>query len=106
MVIGEAASPGIVLVNFVRTAGGGPLLGVICGVIFSIWLRKVIRDEVLTVTITFVACYICFYLAEFTFFKVSGILAIVSLGLFMSAFGKTSIYPESEHAVHVVWAFA
>ena len=106
MVIGEASSPGVVLVGFVRTAVGGPLLGIACGVVFSIWLRKIIRDEVLTVTVTFVACYICFYFAEFTFFKVSGILAIVSLGLFMSAFGKTSIYPESEHAVHVCWGFA
>lgn len=76
------------------------------GLIGSLWLRRVIRDDVLTSTITFIACYIVFYFAEFTFFHVSGILAIVVLGLFMSAFGKTKIYPESEHAVHTVWSFA
>lgn len=106
MVVGEASSAGDVLINFVRIAGGGPILGVVIGFIGSIWLRKIVRDEVLTVTVTFVSCYITFYIAEFTFLKVSGILAIVSLGLFMSAFGKVSIYPESEHAVHTVWAFA
>ena len=94
------------LINFVRIAGGGPLLGIICGIIGSIWLRRIIRDEVLTVTVTFIFCYICFYLAEFTGLKVSGILSIVALGLFFSAFGKTSIYPMSEHAVHVCWSFA
>ena len=64
-------------------------------------------------------------MAEFTFLHVSGILAIVVLGLFMSAFGKVNIYSESEHAggfflyifvdifiiiiylflVHTVWSF-
>lgn len=99
-------SPTGIAVSLVRIAGGGPILGFLMGLIGSLWLRRVIRDDVLTSTITFICCYIVFYLAEFTFFHVSGILAIVVLGLFMSAFGKTKIYPESEHAVHTVWSFA
>jgi hypothetical protein len=75
------------------------------GIIGSYWLRRIIRDDVLTSIVTFIVCYICFYIAEFTFVAVSGILSIVVLGLFMSANGKTKIYPESEHAVHTVWAF-
>lgn len=61
-------------------------------------ISRVVRDDILSATITIVACYLCFYIAEFTFIKVSGILSIVVLGLFMSAFGKAKIYPESEHA--------
>lgn len=76
------------------------------GLLGSLWLRRIIRDDVLTSTVTFMTCYITFYFAEFTFLQVSGILAIVVLGLFMSAFGKSNIYPESEHAVHTVWSFA
>lgn len=68
------------------------------GIAGSLWLRRIVRDDVLTSTITFITCYICFFFAEFTFVHVSGILSIVVLGLFMSAFGKISIYPESEHA--------
>lgn len=102
----EPPTPVGIATNLVRIAGGGPILGIAMGIIGSIWLRRVIRDDVLTSTITFIACYIIFYCAEFTFFHVSGILAIVVLGLFMSAFGKTKIYPESEHAVHTVWSFA
>jgi len=93
MIVGEASGAVDVVVNFIRIAIGGPILGVIVGLVGSLWLRRIIRDEVLTVTVTFVACYVAFFLAEFTFLKVSGILAIVSLGLFMSAFGKVSIYP-------------
>jgi len=36
---------------------------------------------------------------------VSGILAIVFLGLYMTNTGKTRISAESEHAVHNVWSY-
>jgi NhaP-type Na+/H+ or K+/H+ antiporter len=58
-----------------------------------------------TTCVTFIACFLSFYLAEFTSLHVSGILSLVVLGLYLSATGKTKIYPESEHALHVVWSF-
>ena len=47
-------------------------------------------------------------MAEFTDLgiQISGIITLISLGLFMSAFGKTRINPESDHAVHVFWHYA
>ena len=84
-----------VIGSFVRVAFGGPLLGLVIGFIMSFWMKRIIRDPVLSINITFVGAYLCFYLAEFTSFKVSGILSIVVLGLYMSAVGKRKIYPES-----------
>lgn len=49
--------------------------------------------------------YLLFFLAESTKLHVSGILAIVTLGLYMTNTGKTKISAESEHAVHNVWGF-
>jgi NhaP-type Na+/H+ or K+/H+ antiporter len=92
---GASSSAFGVMTNFVRIAFGGPLLGIVVGVIMSYWLKKIIRDNVLSVNITFVGAYLCFYVAEFTWVKVSGILSIVVLGLYMSAVGKRKIYPES-----------
>jgi NhaP-type Na+/H+ or K+/H+ antiporter len=46
-----------------------------------------------------------FFLAESTELHVSGILALVALGLFMTKSGKTRISAESEHAVHHVWGY-
>lgn len=46
-----------------------------------------------------------FFLAESTSLHVSGILALVAFGLYMTKSGKTKISPESEHAVHHVWGF-
>jgi NhaP-type Na+/H+ or K+/H+ antiporter len=94
-----------VVVNFVRVAFGGPLLGMIIGILISFWMKRIVRDSVLSTNITFVGAYLCFYIAEFTWVKVSGILSIVVLGLYMSAVGKRKIYPESEHALHNVWGY-
>lgn len=92
---GNASSAIGVLTNFVRVSLGGPLLGLVVGAIMSFWIKKTIRDSVLSINITFVGAYLCFYLAEFTDIKVSGILSIVTLGLYFSAVGKRRIYPES-----------
>jgi len=89
--IGNPATLGSVFMSFIRLAGGGTALGVLFGFISSLWLRRVIRDEILVSIISFITCYLVFYVAEFTEVKVSGILALVFLGFFMSAYGKTSI---------------
>lgn len=60
---GNASSVTGVLTNFVRVSLGGPLLGIIFGVLISYWLKKIIRDSVLSVNITFVGAYLCFYVA-------------------------------------------
>ena len=52
-----------VAVNFVRIAFGGPLLGLLTGLIVSFWMKRIIRDAVLSINITFVGAYLCFYLA-------------------------------------------
>jgi NhaP-type Na+/H+ or K+/H+ antiporter len=96
--IGKEATPQTVVTGFIRMAGGGPLLGILFGLLSCLWLRRVIRDETLVCIITFLACYLVFYIAEFTDVKVSGILALVVLGLFMSAYGKTNISSQAEHA--------
>lgn len=104
LVKGEDVTAVGVVVNFVRLSLGGPLLGLIVGFIVSYWMKRIIRDSTLSVNITFIFAYLCFYVAEFTWVHVSGILSIVTLGLYFSAVGKRRIYPESEHALHNVWA--
>jgi NhaP-type Na+/H+ or K+/H+ antiporter len=90
---GNSSSVTGVLTNFVRVSLGGPLLGIAFGAIMSFWLKRIIRDNVLSINITFFGAFLCFYVAEHTWLKVSGILSIVTLGLYMSAVGKRKIYP-------------
>lgn len=93
------------LVDFARITLGGPILGLVFGFVISYWLRSALRDSILSMNITFAASYLCFYVAEFTVLQVSGILSIVTLGLYMSAVGKRKIHPESEHDVDNIWGF-
>ena len=102
---GNTSSVVGVLGSFVRVSLGGPILGLLVGAIMSYWIKRIIRDSVLSINATFVGAFLCFYIAEFTWVKVSGILSIVTLGLYMSAVGKRKIYPESEHALHSVWSY-
>lgn len=90
---GNSSSAIGVVTNFIRVSLGGALLGVLFGVIVSYWIKRIIRDSVLSINATFVGAFLCFYIAEFTGVKVSGILSIVALGLYMSAVGKRKIYP-------------
>ena len=68
-------------------------------------MSKVIRDDTMSSIMTFLMAYISFYIAEFTPIATSGILTVIAVGLFWSAYGKTRIYFSSEHAVHTTWSF-
>lgn len=59
----------------------------------------------LEVNTTIFTSYMMFFLAESTQLGVSGILALVAFGLYMTNSGKTKISAESEHAVHHVWGY-
>ena len=63
LVKGEAPSVLGVVSNFIQLSVGGPILGLVIGFFVSFWLKKIIRDTVLSITITFIGAYVCFYLA-------------------------------------------
>jgi NhaP-type Na+/H+ or K+/H+ antiporter len=92
-------------IRFVRLSGGGAFLGILTGIITSTMLHYINNDYVLEVNLTIVSCYIMFYFAEFTALHMSGIIALVALGLFMSFAGKTYISTGSSHALHHVWGY-
>ena len=90
---------------FVRLAFGGVALGIVMVSFVGLFLDRIHNKYVLEVNLTIVASYITFFLSENTDLHVSGILALVAFGLLMSYSGKTAITPESEHALHHVWAY-
>ncbi|CAK77260.1 unnamed protein product (macronuclear) [Paramecium tetraurelia] len=102
---GEAVTASQVVLNFVRNSLVGPALGLILGILAALWTKRILGDDIEVTWLTFVFTYLTFYWAEFCFFKTSGLLAVVGLGLFWSAFGKTRIRSSVEHSVHTVWGF-
>ena len=70
---------------------GAIVLGVMFGMISTFLISLVNKDAVLTINITVAMCYILYFVSEFVDLgiRISGIMALVSMGLYMAAFGKT-----------------
>ncbi|NOQ26499.1 MAG: cyclic nucleotide-binding domain-containing protein [Bacteroidales bacterium] len=96
---GSDTSP---IIEFFRVAIGGTLVGILVGYIVIAWVKKVFNDALVEITVIVAAAYLTFFVAEH-FLHVSGVLGLVSFGLFMASVGKTRISPEVEHFLHEFW---
>jgi len=108
IVLGKSYTVFSLSFEFLQLTVGGIILGIGAGIICVFWIRKVFNDEVMVANVTFLACYLVYFFAENNTFgiRVSGIVALISLGLFMAAFGKSRINSESAHSVQTIWDFA
>lgn len=99
---GGESSIGAGIGSFFTLISGGVALGLIGGLLLSYWLERILKDSTLAITITIGTAYLVFFLAEELPVKFSGILALVTLGLYMSAVGKVKISCRIEHTLHAV----
>ena len=99
---GKDLDAGQVTGMFAQLALGGPALGLVFALAAVYWLGYVFDDVILEISITVIAAYLCFYVAE-EFAGVSGILAVLCLGLYVAATGKDYISPKSLEEVHGFW---
>jgi monovalent cation:H+ antiporter, CPA1 family len=106
---GASTTPAKVAQALVLTAGGGSLVGLICGAI-AIALAGRTRDHLVETALTMVAAYGSFLLAEQ--FHLSGVLATVAAGLLMGNFGALDGQEpnapslEGREFVMAFWEFA
>jgi len=94
---------GIGVTLFFRLAIGGFGLGLAFGIVMTSILKRIVNDMLLETNLTLITAYLVFYTAEATVLHVSGAIATVTFGLYMSAYGKTLISPSVEHTVHSFW---
>lgn len=102
---GENLSAGEVIGQFCKMSLLGPLLGLAFGMVMAFILRRIHNQPVMEANLTVVMPYICFYTAEHHSVHVSGILALVAMGLYMTNRGRTRISTESEEAIHAIWSY-
>lgn len=99
------ADGGSPVLEFVRVALGGVVVGVIVGWLIVSWLKKVFNDALFEITVVVGAAYLAFFVAEHMF-HVSGVLAVVSFGLMMAGIGRTRVSPQVAHFLHEFWELA
>lgn len=97
--VGEAA------LEFTRVSAGGLLVGALLGAAAIAWIGRVFNDMLVEITLTIAAAYLAFLAAEGAL-HVSGVLAVVTLGLLFAGVGRTRISPEVGHFLHQFWSLA
>ncbi|XP_071957219.1 sperm-specific sodium:proton exchanger-like isoform X2 [Antedon mediterranea] len=90
-----------IIVYFIRVALGGPAFGFLMAKFTTFWLSRIFNDALVEITITLASTYLTFYIGE-SVLKVSGVLAVVVLGLVVNV-ERTSISPEVEVFLHRFW---
>jgi CPA1 family monovalent cation:H+ antiporter len=90
-------------VDFVRVAGGGLLVGMALGWLFSQFMQN-IDDPLIETTLTTVLAFGTYLLAEQ--FHVSGVLAVVAAGLVSGNIGPRGMSPSSRILVANFWEYA
>ncbi len=93
------------VVEFGRVAFGGIFIGVIIAAVTIAWVKRVFNDILVEISVIIAVAYLAFFVAEH-FMHMSGVLALVALGLAMAGVGKTRISPEVEHFLHEFWELA
>ena len=81
---------------------GGPAVGVAFGLVMVVWLRFIYNQDVVEVTMTIVAAVGSFIVAN-EIVGVSGVLAVLCLGIWMAAFGSHHISRQVQYPLQIVW---
>lgn len=71
------------------------------------WIKKISNDEILILNITIVSAFLVYFISENVDFgfHISGVLGLVTMSLFMAAFGRTRISHEADHALREFWEY-
>lgn len=94
----------ISVVDFIRIAGGGIIIGLILGALIS-QIIDVIDDYLIETTLTTILAFGSFLIAE-EVFHVSGVLAVVGAGLIAGNVGPAGMSPTTRTVLFNFWEYA
>jgi len=88
--------------SFISVVLLGLLTGLAVGAVFLFWIGRLFNQAIIEITLTISAAYIAYFIAE-DILHVSGVVAVVSLGLLVASVGRTRISPEVTVFLHHFW---
>ncbi len=95
-------SAGDATLHFVWVVSGGLGVGLGLALLRAGWIERLFNDPLSEITLTLVLAYLAMIIAE-GLLHVSGVMAVVAAGLWMSGAGKTKVSPEVSHFLHRFW---
>ncbi|GKU97566.1 hypothetical protein SLEP1_g10702 [Rubroshorea leprosula] len=105
MVLGQSFTWATVIEFLAKVTLGAVGIGIAFG-IFSLWWHKFIfNDTVIEIALTLAVSYIAYFTAQLGI-DVSGVLAVVTLGMFYAAYVKTAFKGGSQQSLHHFWVLS
>ncbi|EFJ32010.1 hypothetical protein SELMODRAFT_267115 [Selaginella moellendorffii] len=102
MVLGKHFSAGDICKFLSQVALGSVALGMTFGMLSIFWLGIMFNDTVIEITLTFTASYCAFFIAQHVA-GVSGVLAVMTVGMLFAAFGRAAFKGENQQSMHCFW---
>jgi NhaP-type Na+/H+ or K+/H+ antiporter len=102
MVTGWTFNWGAVIKFLVQASLGAVGIGLAFGIASVLWLGFIFNDTVIEITLTFAISYVAFFTAQ-EGCDVSGVLAVMTLGMFYSAVAKTAFKGDGHQSLHYFW---
>jgi len=82
---------------------GGPILGAFFFFASYYWLSRTNDAQEQTI-VTVSSAYLCYFVAEATPVRASGVLAVFAQGILMAGYGRHAISADAEHTLHAFWS--
>ncbi|XP_014507728.1 sodium/hydrogen exchanger 7 isoform X3 [Vigna radiata var. radiata] len=102
MVLGETFNWAAIIKFLAQVSLGAVGMGLAFGIASVLWLGFIFNDTVIEIALTFAVSYIAYFTAQ-EGSGVSGVLTVMSLGMFYSAFARTAFKGESQQSLHHFW---
>lgn len=102
MVTGWTFNWGAVIKFLVEVSLGAVGFGIAFGLASVLWLGFIFNDTVIEITLTLAVSYVAYFTAQ-QGTDVSGVLTVMTLGMFYSAVAKTAFKGESHQSLHHFW---
>ncbi|CAM0147134.1 unnamed protein product [Urochloa decumbens] len=102
MVLGKTFDAGSIIKFLSEVSLGAVALGLAFGIVSVLWLGFIFNDTIIEIALTLAVSYIAFFTAQDSL-EVSGVLTVMTLGMFYAAFAKTAFKGESQQSLHHFW---
>ncbi|MCL7028425.1 hypothetical protein MKW94_017369 [Papaver nudicaule] len=102
LVFGESFGFGDIIKYLTQVSLGAVGIGLAFGVASVFWLGFIFNDTVIEISLTLAVSYLAYFTAQ-DGAGVSGILAVMTLGMFYSAFTRTGFKGDNQQSLHHFW---
>ncbi|KAF8021104.1 hypothetical protein BT93_G1510 [Corymbia citriodora subsp. variegata] len=102
MVLGKSFDWAAIIKFLAEVSLGAVCIGLAFGIISVLWLGFIFNDTVIEITLTLAVSYIAYFTAQ-EGIDVSGVLTVMTLGMFYAAVAKTAFKGDGQESLHHFW---